>query len=129
MRFTSTLLAACLATLATALPLQGSPNGQQIAFAAPSLSPSIRSRPDIAAAVAALPLEHAVHLEQFIAELPEVVQVRLGEDEDPITMTEGEKALLTLTGTRFIDVTNEQQILTTAVRGACLPPILRARRR
>lgn len=117
MRFTTTLVAACLATLATALPLQDSPNGQQIAFAAaPSLSPSIRSRSDIAAAVAALPLEHAVQLEQFIAELPEVVRVRLGEDEDPITMTEGEKALLTLTGTRFIDVTNEQQTLTTAVR-------------
>ncbi|GAA5983252.1 hypothetical protein JCM10908_000213 [Rhodotorula pacifica] len=119
MRFTSTLVVACLASLAVALPLQDTP---QIAFSTdstptPTLTSSLlRSRTDIAAAVAALPLEHALQLEQHIASLSEEVRVRLGDDEEPITMTEGEKALLTLTGTRFVDVTNEQQFMTTTVQ-------------
>lgn len=131
MRFTSTLVVACLATLTAALPLQDSSSGPQIAFVGspasplqaggahslPALSASIRSRPDIQAAVAALPLEHAVQLGQFIAGLTDEVRVSLGDDEEPVTMTEGEKALLTLTGTRFLDVTDEQLYLTTTVQG------------
>ncbi|GAA5863194.1 hypothetical protein JCM3774_000806 [Rhodotorula dairenensis] len=122
MRFTSALVAACLATLAAALPLQDSSSQHQIAFVGgapslrPALSASIRSRSDVQAAIAALPLEHTVQLNEYIAGLTAEVRVSLADDEDPITMTEGEKALLTLTGTRFVDVTEEQQFLTTTVQ-------------
>ncbi|PRQ74512.1 hypothetical protein AAT19DRAFT_14865 [Rhodotorula toruloides] len=105
MHFSIPLVAATLATLSSALPLQ---ENQQLAFGT-----SGSTRQELAAAFGSLPVKLAAKLEQHIASLPEQRLVKLGDDEESILITEGEKALLVLAGKRFIDVTEED--LTIAV--------------
>ena len=54
-----------------------------------------------------LPAEHAIRLAEHIAALPERRLVETGpSDADRFWVTEGEKALLTYRGIRFVDVTD-----------------------
>ncbi|GAA5938946.1 uncharacterized protein JCM15063_004372 [Sporobolomyces koalae] len=105
------LLAATLATLASALP-SSLQDPQQLAFAAPSpatvSAQSLLSDVDLIA-LSSLPTDDLDQLERHILSLPERRKVQLTPDSDPIEITEGEKALLKFAHLNFIDVTHDQQ--------------------
>lgn len=111
------LLAATLATLATALPSLQQP--QQISFSSPLsdvVSPqSLLSEVDLIA-LSSLPTDDLAQLEKHILSLPERRKVQLSADSAPIEISEGEKALLTFAGKKFIDVTNDDESTTVAVQ-------------
>ncbi|GAA5854371.1 hypothetical protein JCM8547_001797 [Rhodosporidiobolus lusitaniae] len=114
-------VAAAVASVSTALPLADTPAaaaGGQLAFSLPSSDSSASSlvaHLDLADSFATLKPCQRKKLEQWVAGLPEQRLVKLGEDEAPIWITEGEKALLTMAGRRFVDVTDEDEQLTVAV--------------
>ncbi|SCZ97181.1 BZ3500_MvSof-1268-A1-R1_Chr4-2g07043 [Microbotryum saponariae] len=60
-------------------------------------------------------------LQQHIEALPEKRLVRFGEGSPTVELTEGAKALLTLQGIRFIDVTNEDPALLSALKEPTYP--------
>lgn len=94
----SLLALAALASTSLALP-----SNPQLAFLAPgSGSSSVPALADFA-----LDPTDRVQLEAHIQSLPEPRWVRLATGGEPISITEGEKALLTLGRTRFEDVTDE----------------------
>lgn len=105
------LLAATLATLASALPSQDT---RQIAFSSPSTTPlsavvtpqSLLSELDLIA-LSSLPTDDLEQLERHILGLPERRKVQLAEGAAPIDISEGEKALLTFANKKFIDVTDD----------------------
>ncbi|GAA5900988.1 uncharacterized protein JCM6883_004716 [Sporobolomyces salmoneus] len=105
MRLSIPLLAATLATLATALPSQ-----QQITFSSPTNSAvtaqSLLSDLDLIA-LSSLPTDDLAQLEKHILSLPEKRKVQLSADSKPIEITEGEKALLTFANKHFVDVTDD----------------------
>jgi len=121
------LLAATLATLATALPSLQQP--QQISFASPLsstiVSPqSLLSEGDLIA-LSSLPTDDLAQLEKHILSLPERRKVKLDADSAPIEISEGEKALLTFAGKKFIDVTNDDDSTTVAVQSKSASPKFR----
>ncbi|GAA5835825.1 hypothetical protein JCM3766R1_005859 [Sporobolomyces carnicolor] len=113
------LLAATLATLASALP---SPD--QLTFSSPSIvstpradsAQSLLSELDLIA-LSSLPTDDLAQLERHILSLPEKRRVQLSHDSDPIEITEGEKALLKFANKKFIDVTGDAAT-TVAVLGS-----------
>ncbi|GAA5823326.1 hypothetical protein JCM5353_008234 [Sporobolomyces roseus] len=111
------LLAATLATLATALPSLQQP--QQISFSSPLsdvVSPqSLLSEVDLIA-LSSLPTDDLAQLERHILSLSERRKVQLSADSAPIEISEGEKALLTFAGKKFIDVTNDNESTSVAVQ-------------
>ncbi|BGP55713.1 hypothetical protein JCM8202_003798 [Rhodotorula sphaerocarpa] len=115
MRISTALVSAVVGALAaSALPLQDpTAANPQIAFSADSSTRSAASIPAVAAAIAALDPSHAAQLQAHIASLAEPVRVKIAEDQEPLAITEGQKALLTLAGIRFVDVTNERSFVTT----------------
>ncbi|KAI5481879.1 peptidase family M28 protein [Pseudohyphozyma bogoriensis] len=94
----SSVLLLTLAALVAAAPV-----AEQQVFTAPassSLAPPTLSSLGLSADVAARFQEH-------IDSLPERRLVKLAEDAEPIEISEGEKALLTFKGVKFMDVTDE----------------------
>lgn len=98
-------LAPALLALSTSLSLVSAlPAQQQLTFAQPhslsSILPSLQ-----------LPPCHLRQLEKHLEQYPETRRVRLEDGAEALEITEGEKALLVLQGKRFIDVTEEEQLL------------------
>lgn len=56
-------------------------------------------------------------LDEHIASLPERRLVRLSEDGPALAISEGEKALLTLQGKKFVDVTDEEELFIAQAKG------------
>ncbi|KAM0752750.1 Zn-dependent exopeptidase [Meredithblackwellia eburnea MCA 4105] len=95
-------------TQALALPLD---NSNQLTFQRPK---SPESPPfTLALDQLAIPSSYVEQLKQHISSLPEKRLVKLAENDEPILITEGEKALLVLQRLRFEDVTDEQSFITT----------------
>ncbi|GAA6001494.1 hypothetical protein JCM10207_006694 [Rhodosporidiobolus poonsookiae] len=113
----ATVAAATLATLTAALPLGDAAGANQLTFSSGASSPasSLVDTLGLAETLAALPKCHSARLAKYIAGLPERRLVKLSEDGAPFEITEGEKALLVLSGQAFMDVTDEDQALTVAV--------------
>ncbi|GAA6028242.1 hypothetical protein JCM8097_006936 [Rhodosporidiobolus ruineniae] len=117
---------AALATLTTALPVLDQSATGQLAFSAPSSPSSLAvstlvASLDLARALDALPHCHRSKLDKHIASLPEVRLVKLAEDDEPLAITEGQKALLTLAGKRFVDVTDEEVTVALAQENKPFP--------
>ncbi|GAA6062737.1 hypothetical protein JCM10212_005940 [Sporobolomyces blumeae] len=112
MHLSTPLLAALVASVATALPsFQPS---DQLAFAAPP-SDAVAHRPAILSALdlealSSLPTDDIDQLERHILSLPDRRKVQLAPDAEPVEITEGEKALLTFAGKKFIDVTDDSAV-------------------
>ncbi|GAA5853303.1 hypothetical protein JCM8547_000278 [Rhodosporidiobolus lusitaniae] len=72
----------------------------------PHLPSALQS--SLARTLAGLPVEHLYQLEQHVFALSDKrrVQLMVGDGET-VELTEGEKALLTLEGVKFVDVTND----------------------
>ncbi|KAL8284023.1 hypothetical protein RQP46_005136 [Phenoliferia psychrophenolica] len=92
------LLTALAFSLASAIPSPPS----QLPFSLPPPSSSLPSLSSLN-----LSPSHLSSLQSHIASLPERRLVQLSEGGAPISIAEGEKALLVFQGTRFIDVTDE----------------------
>lgn len=79
-----------------------------------SLTSSLNSLPpavlaDLHTRIDSLPLDHFTRLARHVASLTEPRLVKLAETAEPISVTEGEKALLKLAKIgRFIDVTEDE---------------------
>ncbi|BGP16500.1 hypothetical protein JCM10213_001163 [Rhodosporidiobolus nylandii] len=116
-RFTFLAAAAAVASVATAFPLTDS----QLTFTSDSPSSnsdtaaSLVHSLNLADTLAALPRGHQLRLKEYMAALPEKRLVKLAEDGEAMEITEGEKSLLVMAGQHFIDVTDEQDLLTVAV--------------
>ncbi|GJN90747.1 hypothetical protein Rhopal_003761-T1 [Rhodotorula paludigena] len=115
MRFTAPLVAvATAATVATALPfVHQQQQPAQLAFSATPSDSIAAVHADLAAAAQQLPAEQLAELDEWIAALPQRRKVQLAEGDEPLDISEGEKALLVLAGKRFVDVTDD--VLTTSV--------------
>lgn len=102
---------------AAAVALASPIASQQLPFAVPSSDNTgvLSSIPAGHAVWSALSAPDLAALAQHIAELSETRYVRFAEGMKAVAITEGMKALLTYEGTRFIDVTDEQEWATTQV--------------
>lgn len=106
------IAALSLVACTLALPQQA----QQLPFAPAS---SIYSRA-LLQQLASLPHSHAEQLLQHISALPEKRWIQFEENGGRFEVTEGEKALLVFEGRRFIDVTEESELLTMQKQGEWL---------
>lgn len=93
----------------------------QVSLAAPQQFPFQGVSPGLPAlqSLNLSPSDHLTLLSHFAA-YPEQRLVQFAEDEAPVTVTEGEKALLVMGGRKFLDVTEglEEGILAQE-QGAC----------
>lgn len=120
MRFTAPLVAvATAATVATALPfVHQQQQPAQLAFSATPSDSIAAVHADLAAAAQQLPAEQLAELDEWIAALPQRRKVQLAEGDEPLDISEGEKALLVLAGKRFVDVTDDVLTTSVATKGA-----------
>ncbi|GAA5968669.1 hypothetical protein JCM11641_007719 [Rhodosporidiobolus odoratus] len=120
-----TLLYAAL----TALPTLSAPQQIPLSLSNPSislltsLSPTSLA-PALSLTLAQLPREHLKQLEQHVLSLPEKRLIQLardGSDGNRIEVTEGGKALLTLRGHKFVDVTDDDEKTMSVYSGNTYP--------
>ncbi|GAA6013357.1 hypothetical protein JCM10207_000866 [Rhodosporidiobolus poonsookiae] len=116
-----------LPLLSAALAVGSVTARQQIPLRAPTNNPATLAqlvsptlnRPTLArleSTLAALSDEHLDQLEAYVGRYPQKRIVKLAEDGPALEITEGGKALLSLEGIRFIDVTDHSDVLSVTVK-------------
>lgn len=111
-------LAASLSTARVQIPLGGSSTAAvaSLVESASSLPASVLTSLD--RKLQSLPIDHLARLQQHVGALNEPRRVQFEQDGHRFEISEGQKALLTLAGQRFVDVTSDFGLVYTMAPAA-----------